>query len=123
MTQKNRHNSVPYTPMNRFDQQGFNNDLLKRVRNLSIADTKAHQQYLDYQKANDEFDAQRKRMEDNEHIPQSFRSKEIAKRLKEIRSLSDDVLLAYKERDKLRDVFWKHLRLNADLTLTMSVGG
>jgi len=99
------------------DKQGFKTDLFERVRTLTISDSKAFQLYLDYQKANDEFDAQRKRMEDNEHIPQSFRSKEIAKRLKEIRSLSDDVLLAYKERDKLRDVFWKHLRLNADLTV------
>ena len=113
MTQKNRHNSVPYTPMNRFDQQGFNNDLLKRVRNLSIADTKAHQKYLDYQKANDEFDLFKK-----EH-----HQGEITKRLKEINSLSDEVLLAFEERDKLRDDFMKHLRLNADLILTMSVGG
>lgn len=109
MTQKNRHNSVPYTPMNRFDQQGFNNDLLKRVRNLSIADTKAHQLYDDYQKANDEFDLFKK-----EHT-----RAEITKRLEETRLLSDDVLLAFEERDKLRDDFWKHLRLNADLTLTM----
>ena len=90
-----------------FDKQGFKTDLFERVKTLTISDSKAFQLYLDYQKANDEFDAQRKRME----------GKEISKRLKEIRSLSDDVLLAYKERDELRDVFWKHLRLNADLTV------
>ena len=98
--------------MNRFDQQGFNNDLLKRVRNLSIADTKAHQKYLDYRKANDEFD-----------LFKGSNQADITKRLKEINSLSDEVLLAFEERDKLRDDFMKHLRLNADLTLTMSVGG
>ena len=108
MTQKNRHDRVPYTPMNMFDLEGFKHDLLERVKSLSIADTKAHQQYLDYRKANDEFD-----------LFKGSNQADITKRLKEINSLSDGVILAFNERDKLRDDFMKHLRLNADLTLTM----
>ena len=109
MTQKNRHNRVPYTPMNMFDIEGFKHDLLERIKSLSIANTKAYQLLIDYQKANDEFDL----------FKEKHTRAEITKRLEETRSLSDDVLLAFEERDKLRDDFMKHLRLNADLTLTM----